>query len=75
MRGSTVDQVRKDIDPHHPMKDVSEQVSEQVRAAEAAAGLQPLSPPQGGTDVGGVLWFVIGAGISAAIIAVAAAVG
>jgi hypothetical protein len=75
MRGSTVDQGRKDIDPHHPTQDVSQQVSEQIHAAELAAGLQPLSSSQNEADAGGALWFAVGAGISAAIVAVAAAVG
>jgi len=74
MRGSTVDQVRKDIDLHHPMEDVPADFSEQIRTAEMAAGLQPLSPPDSETDANGALWFAVGACISAAIIAVAAAV-
>lgn len=67
MRGSTVDQVRQDIE-------VSEKVSNQIRGAEMAAGMQPLSPPKEEADAGGLLWFAVGAGISTAIIAVAVAV-
>jgi len=65
MRGSTVDQLRKDV---------PEDFSEQIRTAEMSAGLQPLSPPDSEADANGALWFAVGAGISAAIIAVAAAV-
>ena len=70
MRGSTIDQVRHDIDHAH----TENMVSEQIDAAEKAAGLQPLHPPkpQGESDHG--LWFAIGAGISTAAIAVALAV-
>jgi hypothetical protein len=75
MRGSTVDQLRKDIDPSAPTEDVSGSFSEQIRVAEMAAGLQPLSPPhREADDVDGALWFVVGVGISAAIIGIAAAV-
>jgi hypothetical protein len=74
MRGSTVDQTRKDIDPHRPDDDVSEKVSGQIRAAETAAGLQPLPRSEENTDPSGALWFAVGAGLSAAAIAVAAAV-
>jgi hypothetical protein len=68
MRGSTIDQVRHDIDHAHTT------VSEQIDAAEKAAGVQPLHPsrPDGKSDHG--LWFAIGAGISTAAIAVALAV-
>ena len=71
MRGSTIDQVRHDIDPAHTDKKVSEQIDD----AEKAAGLQPTFPPEPGkeeSDHG--LWFAIGAGISVAAIAVAVAV-
>ena len=73
MRGSTVDQVRKDID-HRPDGEISEKVSEQMRAAETAAGLPPLSRSEENTDPSGALWFAVGAGLSAAAIAVAVAV-
>lgn len=70
MRGSTIDHVRHDIDATQPDR----QVSEQIAAAGKMAGLEPLHPPKpdGGSDHG--LWFAIGAGISAAAIAVAVAV-
>jgi len=70
MRGSTIDQVRHDIDHAH----IAATVSEQIDAAEKAAGVQPLHPskPDGESDHG--LWFAIGAGISTAAIAVALAV-
>ena len=68
MRGSTIDQVRHDIDAAH----TGEKVSEQIEAAEKAAGLQPLHPAQPESDHG--LWFAIGAGLSTAAIAVALAV-
>jgi hypothetical protein len=74
MRGSTVDQVRKDIDSHRPDDNLSDKVSEQMRAAETAAGLPPLSRSEENTDPSGALWFAVGAGLSAAAIAVAAAV-
>lgn len=69
MRGSTIDQVRHDIDAAH-----TDKVSKQIDAAEKAAGLQPMHPPkpEGESDHG--LWFAIGAGLSAAAIAVAVAV-
>jgi len=65
MRGSTIDQVRHDI------AHTDETVSEQINAAEKAAGLQSMHPPKpdGESDHG--LWFAIGAGISTAAIAVA----
>jgi hypothetical protein len=70
MRGSTIDQVRHDIDHAH----IAETVSDQIDAAEKAAGLQSMHPPKpdGESDHG--LWFAIGAGISTAAIAVALAV-
>ena len=74
MRGSSVDRLRKDIDPHRPAEDVPENFSEEIRTAEMTAGLQPISPPQTEADADGALWFVVGAGISTAIIAVAVAV-
>ena len=43
MRGSTIDQVRHDIDPAHTDKKVSEQIDE----AEKAAGLQSMSAGAG----------------------------
>lgn len=67
MRGSPVDQVRPD-------DDVADKVSEQMRAAEVAAGLQPLSRSEENADPSGALWFAVGAGISTAVIAVAVAV-
>jgi hypothetical protein len=68
MRGSTIDQVRHDIDhAHTDMK-----VSEQIDAAEKAAGLQPMHPPKPDESDHG-LWFAVGAGISVATIAVAVA--
>jgi hypothetical protein len=75
MRGSSVDQLRKGTGSHSPTEDVPEDFEEQIRTAEMAAGLQPLAPPESEFDAGGAVWFAIGAGISAAIIAVAAAVG
>lgn len=70
MRGSTIDHVRRDIDATQ----TDRQVSEQIAAAGKMAGLQSMPPakPDGGSDHG--LWFAIGAGISAAAIAVAVAV-
>jgi len=68
MRRSTIDQVRRDIDA----APTGEKVSEQIDAAEKAAGLQPMAPPQAESDHG--LWFAIGAGLSTAAIAVALAV-
>jgi hypothetical protein len=68
MRGSTIDQVRHDIDAAH----AGEKVSDQIDAAEKAAGLRPMHPPQSESDHG--LWFALGAGISVAAIAVALAV-
>lgn len=68
MRGSTIDQVRHDIDAAYD----GETVSEQVDAAEKAAGLQSMHPPQPESDHG--LWFAIGASLSTAAIAVALAV-
>ena len=64
MRGSTIDQVRHDIDAAHN----AEKVSEQIDATE-----KTLPPePEKESDHG--LWFAIGAGISTAAIAVALAV-
>ncbi len=68
MRGSTIDQVRDDIDAAH----TGGTASEQIDAAEKAAGLQSMHPPQPESDHG--LWFAVGAGISVATIAVALAV-
>ena len=42
MRGSTIDQVRHDIDHAHTDMKVSEQIDE----AEKAAGLQSMHPPK-----------------------------
>jgi hypothetical protein len=70
MRGSTIDQVRHDIDPAHTDKKVSEQIDE----AEKAAGLQSMHPPEPDKESDYGLWFAIGAGISATAIAVAIAV-
>ena len=63
MRGSTIDQARHDI------AHTDETVSEQIDAAEKAAGMQSMFPPEPESDHG--LWFAIGAGISTAAIAVA----
>lgn len=49
----------------HPMR-------HDIDAAEKAAGLQSMFPPESEPDHG--LWFAIGAGISAAAIAVTLAV-
>jgi hypothetical protein len=70
MRGSTIDNVRHDIDPAH----TDRKISEQIDAAEKAAGLQSMHPPKPDEDSDHGLWFAIGAGISAAAIAVAVAV-
>jgi hypothetical protein len=70
MRGSSIDQVRHDID-HVPTDD---KVSSQIDAAEKAAGLQSMHPPVPDDDESDHgLWFAVGAGISAAAIAVAVA--
>ena len=68
MRGSTIDQVRHDIDHAHS----DEKISEQIDAAEKAAGLRSMLEPDTESDHG--LWFAVGAGISVAAIAVAVAV-
>jgi hypothetical protein len=68
MRGSTIDQVRHDIDHAHS----DEKISEQIDAAEKAAGLRSMFQPDEKPDNG--LWFAVGAGISVAAIAVAVAV-
>lgn len=70
MRGSTIDNVRHDIDPAQ----IDKKISEQIDAAEKAAGLQSMHPPKPDEDSDHGLWFAIGAGISAAAIAVAVAV-
>jgi len=70
MRGSTIDQVRHDIDAAH----IDSKVSEQIDAAEKVAGLQPMHPPEPEKVSDNGLWFAIGAGISVAAIAVAVAV-
>jgi hypothetical protein len=70
MRGSTIDQVRHDIDAAHTNNTVSEQIDE----AEKAAGLQSMHPPEPDKVSDNGLWFAIGAGISVAAIAVAVAV-
>jgi hypothetical protein len=70
MRGSTIDQVRHDIDAAH----TGEKLSEQIDAAEKAAGLQSMHPPQPDEESDHGLWFAIGAGLSTAAIAVALAV-
>ena len=69
MRGSTIDQVRHDIDHAHTDMKVSEQIDE----AEKAAGLQSMHPPKPDEEFGP--WPVVcrGAGISVATIAVAVA--
>lgn len=69
MRGSTIDQVRHDIDHTHTDKTVSEQIDE----AEKAAGLQSMNPPEPDEESDHGLWFAVGAGLSAAAIAVAVA--
>ncbi len=66
MRGSTIDQVRHDLDHSHSAK-----VSQQIDAAEKAAGLRPMPPPEPERESDHGLWFAIGAGISTAAIAVA----
>jgi len=53
---------------------VSLHTAEELREAEMAAGLQPVSPPDGESDKSAALWFAVGAGISVAAIAVAAAI-
>ena len=68
MRGSTIDQVRHDIDHAH-----TDKVSNQIDAAEKAAGLQPMHPPKPDDESDHGLWFAVGAGISVATIAVAVA--
>ena len=70
MRGSTIDQVRHDIDSAHTDRTVSEQIDE----TEKAAGLQSMHPPEPDKESDHGLWFAIGAGISVAAIAVAVAV-
>jgi hypothetical protein len=67
MRGSTIDQVRHDIDHAH----IDEKISEQIDEAEKAAGLRSMFQPDEASDNG--LWFAVGAGISVATIAVALA--
>ena len=67
MRGSTIDQVRHDIDHAH----ADEKISEQIDETEKAAGLRSLFQPVETSDNG--LWFAVGAGISVATIAVAVA--
>ena len=69
MRGSTIDQVRHDLDRAH----TEDKVSSQIDAAEKAAGLQPLHPPKPIEESDHGLWFAVGAGISVATIAVAVA--
>ena len=69
MRGSSIDQVRHDIDHAH----VGDKISDQIDAAEKAAGLQPMQPPMTDEESDHGLWFAVGAGISAAAIAVAVA--
>lgn len=49
--------------------EVSEKVSEQMRAE-----IQPLPRAQEQDDPSGAMWFAVGAGISAAAIAVAVAI-
>ncbi|GEP58368.1 hypothetical protein [Reyranella soli] len=68
MRGSTIDQVRHDIDHAH----ADEKTAEQIDAAEKAAGLRSMFQPDAEPDHG--LWFAVGAGISVAAIALAVAV-
>ena len=70
MRGSTIDQVRHDIDAAH----TDNKAFEQIDAAEKAAGLQSMHPPEPDHVSDHGLWFAIGAGISVAAIAVAVAV-
>ena len=48
MRGSTIDQVRHDIDHAHTDMKVSEQIDE----AEKAAGLQSMHPPKPDEEFG-----------------------
>ena len=70
MRGSTIDQVRHDIDRIHS----DDKVSKQIDAAEKRAGLQSMFPPEPEKASDHGLWFAIGAGLSTAAIAVALAV-
>ena len=70
MRGSTMDQVRHDIDA---AAHADKKVSEQIDAAEKAAGLQSMHPPKPDEESDHGLWFAVGAGISVATIAVAVA--
>ncbi|MBY0320585.1 MAG: hypothetical protein K2X72_17805 [Reyranella sp.] len=70
MRGSTIDQVRHDIDHAH----TDSNVSDEIDAAEKAAGLQSMFPPETDKESDHGLWFAIGAGLSTAAIAVALAV-
>ncbi len=67
MRGSTMDQLRQDIDSHISDED-RQKVEDQMHAAENAAGLPSRS------EAPDALWFAVGASLSAAAIAVAAAV-
>lgn len=69
MRGSTIDQVRHDIDRVH----TDDKVSDQIDATEKAAGLQSMFPPEPDKESDHGLWFAVGAGISVATIAVAVA--
>jgi hypothetical protein len=69
MRGSTIDQVRDGIDHGH----ADDKVSNQIDAAEKAAGLQSMHPPVPDDESDHGLWFAVGAGISAAAIVVAVA--
>lgn len=70
MRGSTIDQVRHNIDHAH----TDNKVSEEIDAAEKSAGLQSMFPPKPDEESDHGLWFAIGAGLSTAAIAVALAV-
>jgi hypothetical protein len=74
MRGSTIDQVRHDIDPADAPADADDTVAEQIDAAEKAAGLQSMFPPQPDKTSNHGLWFAIGAGLLVAAIVVAVAV-
>ena len=68
MRGSTIDQVRNDIDH----ADSFDNITELIYAADKGAGLRSMFQPEETPDNG--LWFAVGAGISIAAISVAVAV-
>ena len=61
--------MRHDIE-HTP---TDKTVGEQIDDAEKAAGLQSMHPPEPDKESDHGLWFAVGAGLSAAAIAVAVA--